>query len=383
MDLPIVRHLADQELETVFHCAGRLVEDLGILSAAKPGVPVVIKPNLFAPSPFHTGRTSDPRIVEGICRRLLAEGLTPVIAEGSGCHYSGKYIFKTTGYRRLADTLGVDLVDLNVDAFEPLALAGVDMEVGYARTLLEAPVIINVPKVKTHIQAGVSLSMKNLMGGLSKPGRVAFHFSDLHQSIPALSRTLLDRGQQVFCIADGIVSMEGNGPFTGDARPTGFVLGARDPLTADLGLCHMMGFPPRTIEHVRNACALFGVDAAGLDEWAAAQRTFNFQGAKSRKTSRAFSSWGTWVAHLPVVDLVLYGMGVKPFVKGLMGREVATLDEPRCVGCLRCLDVCPMDCFTRDNGAVAIDTDRCAGCVICVEFCPEGALSMRTLRLGG
>lgn len=386
MDLPLVTHLPDPDRETVCAAAGRMLEDLGVLDLARPGERVVIKPNLFAPSAFHTGRTSDPRIVEGLCRRLMEAGLTPVIAEGSGNHYSGGYIFQTTGYRHLADSLGVELVDLNVDAFEPLPLAGLDMQVEYAKTLLDARLIVNVPKVKTHIQTGVTLSLKNLMGGLSKPSRVAFHFSDLHESIPALSRTLIARGQHVFCVADGIISMEGKGPFTGEPKATGFMLGAADPLTADLGLCHMMGFPPLSIEHVRKGCAMFGVDEAALARmaaWAAGQRTFAFAEARSRKTNRAFSSWGTWMAHLPVVDLVLYRMGVKPLVKGLMGREVATLDEPLCVGCLKCRKVCPMDCFAPSGRIVALDPTRCAGCMICVEFCPEGALSMRTVRSGG
>lgn len=385
MRLPIVHRIEDQELQAVFACAARMIEELGVLDVAPPGSTVVLKPNLFAPSPFNTGRTSDPRLVEGMCRRLMAEGVTPVIAEGSGNHYSGKYIFQTTGYRHLADSLGVKLVDLNEDQYGLLRLEAADLEVEYARTLLEAPVVVNVPKVKTHIQTAVTLSLKNLMGGLSKKGRVAFHFSDLHQSIPALSRTLMDRGQHLFCVADGIVSMEGKGPFTGEPLQTDFVLGARDPLTADLGLCHLMGFPPLSIEHIRNACALFGADQGLLDEvaaWAAGQRTFDFKPARSMKTGRAFASWGTWVAHLPVVDLVLYKMGVKPLVKSLMGREVATLDEPLCVGCLKCRKLCPMDCFTPYEKVVQIDTSRCAGCMICVEFCPEGALSMTTRRSG-
>lgn len=230
MALPLVREIGSHDRQVLHDAVARLVEDLGILEAASPGVPVVIKPNLFTPAAFHTGCTTDPRIVEGLCLRLQAAGLTPVIAEGSGARHSGEYIFQVTGFRHLADSLGVRLVDLNED-WEPLTLTGTGLEVGYSRTLLGAPVLIDVPKVKTHIQAGVTLSMKNLMGGLSKPGRIAFHFSDLHQNIPALSKTLMERGHRLFCLADGIVSMEGNGPMTGDPKRTGFLLGAPDPLT--------------------------------------------------------------------------------------------------------------------------------------------------------
>ena len=383
-DLPRVRRLGEQELSAIFECASFMVEDLGILGTLARGDRVVIKPNLFAPASFHTGRTTDPRLVEGICRRLMDDGIIPVLAEGSGAHYSGEYIFETTGYRRLADTLGIELVDLNVDRYERIPLFGRDMEVEFARTLLESRVIINVPKVKTHIQTAVTLAMKNLMGGLSKQGRVDFHFNGIHASIPALTRTLQERGHQVFCIADGIISMEGKGPFTGEARSTGFVLGATHPFMADLGLCHLMGFNPTDISHVREACALFGADETLLSsvrEWASTQECFRFKPARSLKTGEFFSRWGTWLIHRRIVDLALYGLGLKPLLKRLLGRDVAVLDPAACVGCLKCQQVCPLQCFSPSQGKVSIDTTHCKGCMICVEFCPEGALSTRRKRL--
>jgi uncharacterized protein (DUF362 family)/NAD-dependent dihydropyrimidine dehydrogenase PreA subunit len=378
-DLPAIAHIESPDLQEIFACSGRLVEEIGILKSASKDAPVVIKPNLFTPSPFSTGRTSDPRIVEGICRRLMAEGIEPVIAEGSGNHYSGEYIFEATGYRRLAHSLGIRLIDLNEDSCGLLRLPG-GPDVEYAATLLESPIIINVPKVKTHIQTGVTLALKNLMGGLTKKGRVDFHFTSLHRNIPALAKALIERGKHIFTIADGIISMEGKGPFTGEAKHTGFILGARDPFTADVALCSLMGFDPWSIEHVREAASLFDVEGArisALRQWASGQRNFMFKKARSFRTSRAWARWGTWVSHLPAVDLLLYRLRLKPLVRRLIGREAPVLDHSKCAGCMECGKVCPMHCFAPRKDVVSIDISQCAGCMICVEFCPGGALSMK------
>lgn len=381
MGHPELRRIEGQARGEIFRCVGEILDALGAEALLTAGAPVVVKPNLFTPSPFSTGRTTDPRVVEGICRWLLDKGAAPVIAEGSGNLWSGELIFETTGYRRLADNLGVPLVDLNTDRYATLPLDGGALDaVELAGTLLEASLIIDAPKVKTHIQTGVTLSLKNLMGGLSKEGRVAFHFSDLHRNIAALSRALIGRGTTILSLADGIVSMEGKGPYTGDVKHTNFILGAGDPLTADIALCRMMGFEPRTIAHIREAIELFSFSREALDAidaWARRQQTFTFREALSLRRSPLWGRWGTWVSHRPLVDLVLYRSGLKAFVRKLTGRPVSVLDGAKCTGCLSCTKLCPMACIAPAGTKVSIDAALCRGCMICVEFCPNGALSTR------
>ncbi len=54
-------------------------------------------------------------------------------------------------------------------------------------------------------------------------------------------------------------------------------------------------------------------------------------------------------------------------------KEVATLelDEERCIGCRRCLEVCPHGVFAiRDGRARIIDRDACIECGACARNCP-------------
>jgi iron complex transport system substrate-binding protein len=87
-----------------------------------------------------------------------------------------------------------------------------------SRTVLNADVLISLPKLKMHHWAGVTLSLKNLFGTL--PGicygwpKNELHWRGIPNSIVDINCT---RGPNL-AIVDGIVGMEGDGPLHGKAR---------------------------------------------------------------------------------------------------------------------------------------------------------------------
>lgn len=58
-------------------------------------------------------------------------------------------------------------------------------------------------------------------------------------------------------------------------------------------------------------------------------------------------------------------------------KDVATLrlDSELCIGCGRCLEVCPHDVFVLENGKSRImNRDACMECGACARNCPVDAL---------
>ncbi|MEW6351715.1 MAG: mercury methylation ferredoxin HgcB [Thermodesulfobacteriota bacterium] len=54
-----------------------------------------------------------------------------------------------------------------------------------------------------------------------------------------------------------------------------------------------------------------------------------------------------------------------------------SLDEQKCTGCGKCLDVCPHAVLERENGKVRIQSrDRCMECGACARNCPVEAVSV-------
>ena len=101
-------------------------------------------------------------------------------------------------------------------------------------TVLDADLIVSMPKLKTHHWAGVTLSLKNMFGVV--PGCVygwpknPLHWAGIENSILDINAVLrIPR----FNIVDGIVGMEGNGPIQGEAVHSGVILLGSDPVAVD------------------------------------------------------------------------------------------------------------------------------------------------------
>jgi NAD-dependent dihydropyrimidine dehydrogenase PreA subunit len=62
-------------------------------------------------------------------------------------------------------------------------------------------------------------------------------------------------------------------------------------------------------------------------------------------------------------------------------RDVVTLnlEDDLCIGCGRCLQVCPHEVFLMENGkAQIIDRDACMECGACQMNCPTAAIRVRS-----
>ncbi|MBI1943798.1 MAG: RnfABCDGE type electron transport complex subunit B [Betaproteobacteria bacterium] len=56
---------------------------------------------------------------------------------------------------------------------------------------------------------------------------------------------------------------------------------------------------------------------------------------------------------------------------------VALIDEPRCIGCTRCIDACPVDAISGARGLMhAVIAPWCTGCELCLPACPVDCIDM-------
>ena len=50
------------------------------------------------------------------------------------------------------------------------------------------------------------------------------------------------------------------------------------------------------------------------------------------------------------------------------------IDENICVGCGICVEECPVDAISMENGKAEIDMKKCIRCKKCHEICPQNAV---------
>jgi len=57
--------------------------------------------------------------------------------------------------------------------------------------------------------------------------------------------------------------------------------------------------------------------------------------------------------------------------------EIAVIDEDACIGCTKCIQVCPVDAIVGANKLMhTILSDECNGCELCIPACPVDCITM-------
>jgi len=54
----------------------------------------------------------------------------------------------------------------------------------------------------------------------------------------------------------------------------------------------------------------------------------------------------------------------------------AKVDTAKCTGCGDCVEVCPLEAISLNDGKAVIDKDTCTECGLCVDECPNDAISL-------
>jgi len=227
----------------------------GLPRAVGKGSTVLIKPNLVAPRPPETGATTDPRVCKAIADMVSARGARPIIAESSFVGLDTEEVIKVAGYDKLRQD-GYEVVDLKKRGTETVTIPvpeGVALkEVSLPKLVVEADAIIDVPKMKTHDQSGVTLSVKNMKGVLPDVWKRRFHHTyGVFQSTADLLTVI----RPAFSIVDGIVAMQGVGPALGEAIEMDLVVAGRDAVAVDAVVGAVMGFDLDECGCVREAAA--------------------------------------------------------------------------------------------------------------------------------
>jgi len=73
----------------------------------------------------------------------------------------------------------------------------------------------------------------------------------------------------------------------------------------------------------------------------------------------------------------LLGRDAVPVEAPLTERQVAIIDEARCIGCLHCRNACPVDAIVGASGRMhTVIAAECTGCELCVAPCPVDCIDL-------
>ena len=218
------------------------LEKIEAYEAVSEEKPVLIKPNYINASHPARGITTDSRVIEGVVKFLKQHGVEDIVIGEGGGFADTFEAFRIAGVDAVAERWNVKRVDLSRDDFVPIrSPSPLANKVKIAKTALESTVI-SVPKLKPHRQAGVTLSMKNMMGAATPKGSMHLNLS---RNIAELASIM----KPCIAVIDGVIACEGHETSENPVEMN-LVIAGRDPVAVDAVGAAVMGIPPTEIKHL-------------------------------------------------------------------------------------------------------------------------------------
>lgn len=339
----------------------------GIEKFVKKGSKVVIKPNLVSRKNPDEAATTHPEIVKAAAELAASAGGIVTIAESPGGPYNAamlRSVYSGCGMDKAAAESGAAL---NYDtSFSEVSLHdGVTVKnLAIIDPILNADVIISLPKLKTHAMTSYTGAVKNLFGTVPGTHKAELHFRLNDRT--AFCSMLVDLCEYIkpsLSIMDGVWGMEGNGPTAGSNRHIGIIMASANPYALDLAASRIIGYEPYEVETVKLSLErgltprdpeIIGEDINSLiiKDFAKPESHFNLLQLLSLPPS--------------LNDAVTNALSSRPVI-----------DKSVCVGCGECMRCCPPKAIKMKNGKPEIDRSKCIKCFCCQELCPKKAVGIK------
>jgi len=365
---------ASYDPQEVYGALKKAVELSDSLDVA--GKTVLLKPNILSDSPPEKAITTHPVFVEAAIRLVREKGASRIlVGDSPGLQMPG-FSGKVSGIGEAARKNGAEWIDFTKGKTEvPCPEGKVTKSFTLTQAVLEADVIISLPKLKTHQLMQYTGAMKNIFGLVPSLAKSPFHAR--FPGREAFAAMIVDLNLAVkpaFAFMDAIVGMEGNGPAAGNPRQIGLVMASSNLLALDIAATQIMGYPP--------AETPVNKEALSRKRWLSSIEEIEYPGfSPSDLQIPDFVKIPFKTSSSQFLDFIL----PKPIKRWkdsfAPGPEI---NHQICVRCGDCKRICNSQAISmagNDNSSIepriVIDYRRCIRCFCCHEICPAKAIEVK------
>jgi len=321
------------------------------------GKRVLLKPNLLTDRKPEQAVTTHPEVVRHVIRWFRRRGAEVSVGDSPASTANLKNVWRLSGVGAVCAEEQVPLISFEQAGVRPFEQDGFSFSV--AQPVLDADIVVNLPKVKSHSLTMLTAAVKNIYGVLPGYSKTMNH--RLHPKLAAFGRLIAAIWNVIppsVTLADGIIGMEGQGPANGRPVPLGFLAVSEDPFALDRMLCGMLRIDARRVPYL--------VD--GLGE--------GYTRVGDEVSVGAFETPSG--AH--ILNILPQGL-VDVFGRLVWVRPA--FSEAVCVGCGKCAAACPAHAITLSTQThkPVLKRNACISCSCCHEVCPADAIRMTQSRI--
>lgn len=227
-----------------------LLEPLGGMSAfVKKGDRVLLKPNLLTAGRVGKECITRPELVYCVAQLVIEAGGKPFFGD-SPAFGSARGVAEANGYLPLMEELNIPIVEFHGQRYETQSKAFNHLRL--SKEAMEADVVINLPKVKSHMQLTLTMGVKNLFGCV--PGKMkAWWHMEAGKDEKRFGEMLVETARAInpdLTIVDGIIGHEGNGPSGGEPRQLNVLGASADVFALDRSIVDMLNVDPALVPTV-------------------------------------------------------------------------------------------------------------------------------------
>lgn len=343
----------------------------GINKFVKKGDRVVIKPNLVSKKKPDEMVTTHPEFVKAVIKAVERCGASVTIAESPGGPYNEMMLKTIYSACQMDKAIEGTKAVLNFDTgFREVSNPDgkTVMSFPVINPILDADLIISLPKLKTHAMTSYTGAVKNLFGVIPGTHKAELHFRlDDRKAFCSMLVDLFEcvNHVPVLSIMDGIWGMEGDGPTAGVSRHIGVVLASMNAHALDAAACKIIDYSIDDVDTLKEAVQR-GLLCSSAEELEIKGDDIN---------SVIIKDFVKPKSHFNLLKLLSLPETLNKWVvKILSSRPKVKYSE--CIGCGECMRCCPPKAIEMVNGKPHIDKSVCIKCFCCQELCPKKAVKI-------
>ena len=345
-----------------------IFKELNLFDKINSETKVFVKLNLVGAFDSSMGITTHPIVVQAVLDLLKQRTNNIIIGDNPATKDQivtlkkcGIYnVIKEYDCKILEPTLFTKIHNSNPNMYS---------EFEVSKQMIDADVLINIPKLKTHTLAYMTVAEKNFFGLIYGLNKSAWHVkanNPLHfgNAINDLYGALLEsyKDKTIVHLCDGIIGLEGEGPSAaGDPKKANVLLASYDAVALDRVACELVKLDQNKL-YITNIAQERGYGEGNLENINIIGNQLNeFNDIKFKAPRDSISHVGLKILRFKVLrNLIL---------------EHPTIDKNKCIKCGECAKICPPKTMVIEKGNFPhLKNILCIRCWCCAEVCPKNAI---------